>query len=128
MRRKYGNKTDYVGDEKFDSIKEARYFLYLTELERSGEISALRRQVPFTLLPKITGTRRIQLKTKVKEEEYTIQDEVRYIADFVYIDRKTGEQKIVDVKSAATKKDKVYVLKKKMMRALLGLTITEVIL
>ena len=122
---KYGNRVDYVGDKKFDSIKEARYFLFLREQEKNGQISNLRRQVPFTLLPPIKGKKVIQLKTKTKEVEYTIQDSVRYIADFVYTD-KQGKEIIVDVKSEATRKDKVYVIKKKMMRALLKLIITEV--
>ena len=114
---KYGNRVDYVGDKKFDSIKEARYFLFLREQEKNGQISNLRRQVPFTLLPPIKGKKVIQLKTKTKEVEYTIQDSVRYIADFVYTD-KQGKEIIVDVKSEATRKDKVYVIKKKMMPTL----------
>ena len=48
-----------------------------------------------------------------------------YKADFAYFDIERGETVIEDVKSAATRKDKVYQLKRKMM-AHKGLYIEEV--
>ena len=49
---------------------------------------------------------------------------MEYVADFTYIDQQ-GDFIIEDVKSEATRKDKVYRLKKKLM-AQKGYTITEV--
>lgn len=53
-----------------------------------------------------------------------VQAAVRYFANFVFI--QDGKEVVVDVKSAATRKKDAYVLKKKMMRALLGIKIEEV--
>lgn len=50
---------------------------------------------------------------------------INYIADFVYKDSK-GQVHVVDVKSEATKKDKVYRLKKKMLAYKFGIEIEEV--
>ena len=49
---------------------------------------------------------------------------MEYVADFTYIDQQ-GTFIIEDVKSEATRKDKVYLLKKKLM-AQKGYMITEV--
>lgn len=45
MRSKYGNKKTYVDGIKFDSLKEARYYIYLRSLAESGKIKGLRLQV-----------------------------------------------------------------------------------
>lgn len=50
---------------------------------------------------------------------------IYYKADFVYFDIEKGETVIEDVKSEATRKDKVYQIKRKMM-AHKGLYIEEV--
>lgn len=50
---------------------------------------------------------------------------INYIADFVYKDLK-GQVHVVDVKSEATKKDKVYRIKKKMLAYKFGIEIEEV--
>lgn len=124
MKRKYGNRIAYVGDLRFDSQKEMRYYLYLRELEKRGGIKNLRLQVPFELVPPVYEERVKHLKTRDKITRHLVQPAIRYIADFVYDE--DGVRKVVDVKSEATKADKVYILKKKMMRALLGITIEEI--
>lgn len=121
---KYGNKITYVGDLKFDSRKEARYYVYLRGLERRGGIQNLRRQVSFEIVPPVYEDQVVHLKTKDKIVRKTVQPAVHYIADFVY--EEDGKTKVIDVKSEATREDKVYVLKKKMMRAFLGITVEEV--
>lgn len=63
-----------------------------------------------------------QLKTKVKMVQRCAQRAVHYIADFVYKD-KEGNEVVEDTKGMRTKE---YLLKKKMMRALLGIQIKEV--
>ena len=121
---KYGNKKTWVDDLQFDSIKEARYYIYLRERQKRGEISGLRLQVSYEILPAVYEDRVVKLKTKEKIERHKVQPAVHYIADFVYVE--DGKEVVVDVKSAATKKKDSYILKKKMMRALLGITIIEV--
>ena len=121
---KYGNRKTWVGDIQFDSIKEAQYYVYLRDRLKKGEISDLRLQVPFEIVPAVYEDRVVRLKTKEKIEKHRVQAAVHYIADFVYLEN--GKEVVVDVKSAATKKKDAYILKKKMMRAFLGITITEV--
>ena len=126
IRPKYGNKKVTLDGHTFDSRKEAKYYLYLKNLERQGAISNLRLQVPYEIVPAIYETQTVHLKTKDKTVEKCVQKAVHYLADFVYTVTETGKEEVVDVKSAATREDKVYVLKKKMMRAFNGITITEV--
>ena len=121
---KYGNKKVTIGGITFDSKKEAYHYLALKERAKRGEISDLRLQVPFEIVPAVYEDRVVKLKTKEKIERKKVQPAVHYIADFVYLE--DGREVVVDVKSAATKKKDAYILKKKMMRAFLGITITEV--
>ena len=90
---KYRNRKTVVDGICFDSRKEAARWCELRLLERAGEIEGLQRQVAFELIPKSQHGRAI-----------------RYIADFVYIER--GRQIIEDVKGVRTE---VYKLKKRMM-------------
>ena len=121
---KYGNHPVDFDGQHFDGKKEATYYVYFRDLARKGEISNLRRQVPFELLPDIYEQKIIHLKTKDKVIQKVVQSAVYYYADFVFAD-KQGKEVVVDVKSEATRKDKVYVLKKKMMKAILGIDIRE---
>lgn len=122
---KYHNKKVELNGITFDSKKEATHYQKLLYLERAGEIKDLRLQVPFELIPAVYETETKQLKTKTKEVERCVQRATHYLADFVYTD-KAGNTIVVDVKSAITRKNPAYLLKKKMMRAFLGITITEV--
>ena len=122
-RPKYGNKKVEMDGILFDSKKEAVYYLHLKTRLTKGEISDLRMQVPYELLPAIYETQTVHLKTKDKTVEKCVQKAVHYLADFVYTDIATGKETVVDTKGYKTKD---YILKKKMMRALLGITITEV--
>lgn len=127
-RKKYGNKEIEINGIKFDSKKEGYYYLYLLDLQKKGEIAGLRLQVPFEIVPPVYEKRTKHFKRKPDEEVMVcVQESIKYIADFVYVDVKTGKEVVVDVKSEATVKDKVYVLKKKMMRAFEGIIITEII-
>lgn len=119
---KYGNKITYVNGKKFDSRKEAMHYLVLKDRLERGEIENLRMQVPYELLPSVYEEQVIHLKTKDKKVKKCVQKPTNYVADFVYYDKKLGKEMIIDVKG---KRTQVYVLKKKMMKALLGLTITE---
>lgn len=123
---KYGNKITMVDGMRFDSKAEARFYLFLKDQERRGKITGLRRQVPYELIPAIYEPTVVHLKTKDKIENKCVQSAVRYVADFVYTDTETGIEEVVDVKSEATRKDKVYILKKKMMLAFKGIEVKEV--
>ena len=122
MKQKYGNKKAICNCIQFDSRKERDRYRKLTMLEQAGEISDLRLQVPYELIPAIYEQHEVQLKTKTKTVSKCIQRPVKYVADFVYLD-KEGNEIVEDAKGMRTKE---YILKKKMMRALLGITIQEV--
>lgn len=108
---KYHNKKCEYKGLKFDSLKERNHYIVLEHLEKTGQIKDLRRQVKFLLQPsfKLNGK--------------TIRA-INYIADFTYL--KDGILVVVDVKSEITRKDKVYILKKKMFQYKYGMDIAEV--
>lgn len=96
---KYHNKKTKICGIVFDSKKEASRFMELEMLQRAGKISALERQKRFEVVP----------KTRTERAAF-------YVADFVYV--ADGRKTIEDVKSAITKKNPVYVLKKKLVKYL----------
>ena len=117
---KYRAKKVEIDGEKFDSQKEARRWTQLKLLERAGEISYLKRQVKFVLIPAQrepdrVGKRGGRIKGKLLERE------VAYIADFVYIEN--GEMIVEDTKGFRTKE---YVIKRKLLLWVHGLRIKEV--
>lgn len=97
---KYHNKKVIVDGIKFDSKLEAKRYGQLKILEKAKEIKALKRQVPYILIPGY-----IKNGKKVKP--------IKYLADFTYFDIKKNKLIIEDVKSVATKTD-TYKLKKKI--------------
>lgn len=112
-RNKYHNTKWEMDGEKYDSQKEARRGAELKLLERAGEISGLRRQVKYELIPAqyIDGK--------------CVERKCEYLADFVYKDNKTGEEVVEDVKSPATR-TQVYKVKKKLMLYMHGIQIKEI--
>lgn len=124
-RNKYGNRnfTDQQGN-RWDSEKEYYRWVMLRQAEKQGRIQNLQRQVVFTLLPAVTEEQTVQLKTKTKTVTKTVQQPVTYRADFVYT--KDGQQVVEDVKGSPRMLTPEYLLKKKMMRSLLGILIKEV--
>lgn len=109
---KYGNHKVELDGHVFDSKKECRRYSELKIMEKAGEIKDLELQKPYVILPSFF------------DKQGNRQTAVKYVADFVYVD-KDGNTIIEDVKSPATRKDRVYRLKKKMM-AYNGYEITEV--
>ena len=98
---------------KFDSQKEARRYDTLAAMERAGKIKDLRLQVDFTLQEAFTDRSGHRVRA------------IRYKADFTYRDPVTGALTVEDTKSRPTK-TKEYMIKRKMMKDKLGITITEV--
>jgi hypothetical protein len=112
-KSKYGSiKTETYDGAKHDSKKEAKRWLELNLLQRAGEISELQRQVPFELIPPqyIDGK--------------CVERSVKYVADFVYTD-KNGSRVVEDTKSPATRKNKDYIIKRKLMLWLRGIKVEE---
>lgn len=103
-KSKYGNKKCVVDDIEFDSIKEADYYRKLKILLKAGKIGLLELQKEYELNP--GGT-------------YSL----KYLADFVFIDSRTGEKKIVDVKGFRTA---VYRKKKRLMWRVHGIKVIEI--
>ena len=112
MRSKYGaKKIAYKGDT-FDSKAEFRRWQELKLMERAGEISDLKRQVKYELIPaQKDSTGRV------------LERAVSYIADFEYIDRRTNCCIVEDAKGMRTKE---YIIKRKLMLYLRGIRIREV--
>jgi len=105
----------------FDSKKEGMHYLKLKDMQNRGEIENLRLQVPFELLPAIYKDEIVHLKTKDKIVKKLVQRAVNYVADFVY--EKDGVQYVIDAKGMRLSD---YILKKKMMRSLLGIDVIEI--
>ncbi len=123
---KYQNKKTEVNGIVFDSKKEAEYYLILMHRLRNNEITNLRLQVPYELIPAVWVDEVKHLKTKDKTVRKCTQRATYYVADFVYTDTDTNEEVVIDVKSAITRKNPEYRLKKKMMYAFKGINIKEV--
>lgn len=102
---KYGNKKVKVDGFTFDSKKEASRYHDLKVKQLAGEIRELKLQVKFDF--EIEGKKLAS-----------------YIADFTYIEN--GLLVVEDVKSAATRKIRLYRLKKKLMMAIYKIEIKEV--
>lgn len=113
MRTKYGNRKVSVDGRVFDSRKEARYYLFLKDAERKGEISDLRMQVPYEIVPAIYEDEVVHLKTKDKIVRRCVQKAVHYVADFVYRDNATGREEVVDVKGGKATITREFILKKR---------------
>lgn len=112
--RKYGNRKVEIDGYSFDSKKEGARYMELKFLLLAGKIKDLEMQKQYELQEAFRNA----VTGKMERPIY-------YRADFVYYDIERGKTVIEDVKSEATRKDKVYQLKRKMM-AHKGLYIEEV--
>lgn len=123
MMAKYGNKTVFVDGLPFDSKKEAARYRELSLLERAGEISDLKTQVPFELIPTAYETYERYGKNgkRLKDGRRCIEKAVVYKADFVYKD-KYGNEVVEDTKGYKTKD---YIIKRKLMLDRYGIRIRE---
>lgn len=109
---KYRAQRTEVDGHKFASRKEAKRYKELKLAERAQQLTDLRLQ-PRYMLRGPSGP----LQADNGRVLY-------YVADFEYVDTRTGVVVIEDVKSPATKTP-IYRLKKAIM-ANMGFTITEV--
>ncbi len=106
-RNKYLNVKTEIDGINFDSRKEANFYLLLKQKKENKEIKSFELQVFFELIP----------KTKLFRAS-------GYRADFVIINN-DGTKIIIDVKSEFTRKNPLYIFKKKMMFWIYGIEIKE---
>ena len=104
---KYRNVKTVVDGITFASKREAKRYGELRLLQRAGKIKCLAMQA--TWIIKIRGI-----------------VVCRYIADYQYHDCRTGQTVIEDVKSPATRKNRAYRIKCKLMKAVHDIDIVEV--
>ena len=103
-RSKYGNRKVTVDGMKFDSQHEADYYFgVLMPRVKAGELKCVCRQVPIDL-----------------------PGGIKYIADFVTIKPDMTIEAVIDAKSEATRKNRVYINKKKQVRSCWDIEIQEV--
>lgn len=110
---KYYNKPTTVNGKWFQSRREARRYQELLLLQRAGEISDLKCQVPFELIP--------PQKYRDHTGRWKVIRGTKYIADYTYYD---SDNKFVveDVKGVRTQE---YKIKKKLMLWLNHILIKE---
>lgn len=101
---KYGNKKTVIDNIVFDSKRESERYKELKLLERVGEICNLELQPEFLL------QKSFKLNGKTERS-------ITYKADFKYMDSKTCEFFVEDVKGVKTE---VYKIKRKMFLRLYG--------
>lgn len=98
---KYRNVKIVINGIKFDSKKEATRYQELLVLQKAGMITNLKLQDRFEIVPKQPGERKVV-----------------YVADFTYFTQ-NGKLIVEDVKSAITRKNTAYIIKRKLMKLLL---------
>jgi len=108
--QKYGNEKVADRGQTFDSKAEHRRFLFLESMQKAGEISDLRCQVEFELIPATP-------KPGGGNERPT-----KYRADFTYRDR-SGSLVVEDVKGAVTPE---FRIKRKLMLWRHGIEVKEI--
>lgn len=100
---KYNARRVVTEEGAFDSQREYRRWCELKLLEKVGEISDLKRQVKFELIPKMGRDRATY-----------------FVADFEYM--ANGNRVVEDSKGY---RNRLYLLKRKMMKRVHGIIILE---
>jgi len=101
-QNKFKNVPTTIDGIRFASKAEGRRYLELKLLERAGEISELELQKPYQL----TAFDGAKL--------------AKYVADFAYVDSRTGQKVTEDVKSPATARLSSFKIKAKLFKAQFG--------
>ncbi len=102
-RAKYNNHKVTIDGMKFDSVHEAKCYEDLILRVRAGELKCVCRQVPFDL-----------------------PGGIKYIADFVTIRPDMSIEGVYDAKSPITRQNRVYINKKKQIKAIWDIDIIEI--
>lgn len=122
---KYNATKVTIDGHTFDSKHEANRYLELKLLERAGTIADLRLQVEFELIPNQYSTEERYGKNgkQLKDKQVLLERKCCYVADFVYVDNKTGKTVVEDTKGFKTAD---YILKRKMLLYFHGIHVVEV--
>lgn len=107
--QKYRNKKITIDGVVWDSRREFIRWYELVQLQKAGQISDLKRQVKFELIP----SQRIDGKV--------VERACSYVADFVYTEN--GKTVVEDTKGFKTPE---YIIKRKLMLYIHGIRIVEV--
>ncbi|MBM6760843.1 DUF1064 domain-containing protein [Megamonas hypermegale] len=99
QKSKYRSRKTVIGKLKFDSKKEAAYYLKLRAKRQNGEIKWIKLQPEFLILRGFT----------LENGERT--KGIKYIADFE-VEYADGHREVIDVKGVKTE---AYKIKKKML-------------
>lgn len=122
---KYNAKKVVVDGITFDSETESKRYVALKQAMTDGIISDLELQPQYIILPAIKGTRVKHFKRiPDRIEEYTIQQPVKYTADFRYI--KDGQAVVEEVKGSKWSISRDYPLRAKMLRYFHGIQVNLV--
>lgn len=117
-------KCEYDG-EVFDSIKERDRYAELKLLERAGEISNLRRQVKFVLIPEQREPNKIGKRGATIKGDL-LERELSYVADFCYVDKDSKEitEDVKGYKGGGAYA--IFKIKKKLMLYIHGIKVKEI--
>ena len=113
-KSKYKNKEVVYNGINFKSTKERDRYIDLLLLERNGQIKDLELQPRYKLIDGVKFSDGSRAKPAL-----------RYTADFRYIDCRTGELIVEDVKSKITKESTDYKMRRHMMLAIHGIEVLE---
>ena len=120
-KNKYNAVKTEAHGKIFDSAHEAERYGELLILARAGEISDLKTQVKYVLVPAKREPDKTGPRGGIKKGK-VIEREIAYFADFVY-KTKDGTEIVEDAKGC---REKSYKLKRKLMLAVHGIKIKEV--
>lgn len=110
---KYFAEKNIADNIHFDSKKEMQRYFQLKEMQERGEISSLRLQVPYEIIP------------SQKVGNKVVERACKYIADFVY--EQDGETVVEDVKGyRRSTAYAVFAIKRKLMLKVHGIRVREV--
>lgn len=101
-RSKYGNTRTERDGRMFDSKHEADVYDQLQLRLRAGELRGV-----------------------ICQQAFLLPGGVKYVADFVAL-KSDGTYDVIDAKSEITRKDRVYRLKRRQMKEVMGIEIVEV--
>ena len=117
LKNKFGARKIKNAWGEFDSKAEFMRYAELLDMQRRGLINSLQRQVKYEIIPAIKVVKEVSLKTKTKLVERTDELAAHYTCDFQY--EQDGVLVIEDAKSRATRQEKDYVLRRKLMKHLI---------
>ena len=116
MKNKFNTRKIKKNGVVFDSRAEMRRWCELQKKEKAGEITNLRRQVKFVLIPS---------QQKRFGDELVYERECSYVADFVY---EEGGRTVVEDVKGNTKgiAYQYFVIKRKLMLERYGIAVKEI--